>query len=335
MPRRHRLEAGEIPMTTLTDPIFHDEDAARDHLESLRWPNGPVCPHCGAVENITELAGRSHRPGLYQCNGCREHFTVQVGTVMEASHLPLRKWVLAFHLMAASKKGVSAHQLHRQLGITYKTAWFLAHRIREAMNGSGAGPIGGEGKVVEADEMYHGKKETQVPLSRGRVPKYTKGGTAGVGQKRTVVALVERGGEARAVAMTGKPVTAKNVRDVLVKHADRKSVLHTDESTLYPAIGPEFAKHETVHHASGEYARGKGAEQVTTNNVEGFFGVFKRGFTGIYQHCGEQHFQRYLDEYTFRYNYRIKLGYDDTARAHFAIKGAEGKRLTYRGTVSA
>jgi transposase-like protein len=318
-------------MTNLTNPIFHDENAARAHLEALRWPNGPVCPHCGSVEGITALAGKSHRPGLFQCNGCREHFTVTVGSVMEASHLPLHKWVLAFHLMASSKKGVSAHQLHRQLGITYKTAWFLAHRIREAMTDSKPAPIGGEGKIVEADEMYHGKKETQVPLSRDRKPKYTKGGTAGVGQKRTVVALVERGGEARAVAMTGKPVTAKNVREVLVRHADRKSRLHTDESTLYPETGKEFAKHETVHHASGEYARG----DVTTNSVEGFFGVFKRGFTGIYQHCGEQHFQRYLDEYTFRYNNRIALGVDDVARANRAVKGAEGKRLTYRGTVSA
>jgi transposase-like protein len=316
--------------TDLTDIMFHDEDAARAYFEAMRWPTGPVCPRCGSVGCATRMAGKSHRPGLFQCNGCRESFSVTVGTVMEDTRLPLTKWALAFHLMASSKKGVSAHQLHRNLHVTYKTAWFLAHRIREAMREESPSALGGEGKVVEADEMYHGKKETQVPLSRGRKPKYTKGGTAGVGQKRAVVALVERGGEARAVAMTGKPVTAKNVREVLVKHADRKSRLQTDESLLYPETGKEFAKHETVHHASGEYARGKGAEQVTTNSVEGFFGVFKRGFTGIYQHCGEQHFQRYLDEFTFRYNNRQALGTNDTDRAAYAVQGAEGKRLMYR-----
>jgi len=318
-------------MTDLTATIFHDENAAREHLEALRWPSGPVCPHCGAFEGITLMQGKKHRPGLYQCNSCREPFTVTVGSVMESTHVKLHKWVLAFHLMASSKKGISAHQLHRTLGVTYKTAWFMEHRIREAMRDDCPAPLGGPGRIVEADEMYHGTKETPVPLSRGRVPTPTKKGTSGVAQKRAVVALVERRGEARAIAMTGKPVTAKNVREVLVKHASRKSRLHTDESRLYPAVGREFASHETVNHAANEYARG----DVTTNSVEGFFGVFKRGFTGIYQHCGEQHFQRYLDEYTFRYNNRIRMGIDDTTRAAIAVKGAEGKRLTYRGTCSA
>jgi transposase-like protein len=309
----------------LADAIFHDEEKAREWLENVRWPNGPACTHCGDT-SVLRLGGKAHRVGLFHCRGCRGQFSVTLGTVFERSHVPLHKWVLANHLMNASKKGISAHQLHRTIGVTYKTAWFMAHRIREAMTDFNPAPLGGEGKIVEADEMYHGKKETQVPLSRGRIPKYTKGGTAGVGQKRTVIALVERGGQARAVAMTGKPVTAKNVREVLVRHADRKSRLQTDESPLYPRIGDEFASHETVHHASGEYARG----DVTTNSVEGFFGVFKRGFTGIYQHCGEQHFQRYINEYSFRYNYRVKLGYSDTDRAVMAIKGIEGKRLTYR-----
>ena len=314
----------------LTDEIFHNADAARVHLEALRWPNGPVCPHCGVFENVTRLQGAKHRKGLLQCNSCKGHFTVTVGTVMEASPLPLNKWVLAFHLMASSKKGYSAHQLHRTLGVTYKTAWFMEHRIREAMTGLEAAPIGGEGKIVEADEMYHGTKETQVPSPNRKGRPYTKGGKSGGFQKRAVVALVERGGEARAVAMTGKRVTAANVREVLVRHANRKSCLHTDESLLYPAVGEEFAKHETVNHSEGEYARGKGAEQVTTNSVEGFFGVFKRGFRGIYQHCGEQHFQRYLDEFTFRYNNRQALGINDTDRAAYAVIAAEGKRLTYR-----
>lgn len=315
----------------ITDPIFHDEDKAREHLEALRWPHGPTCPHCGAVEGITRLQGKSHRPGLYQCNQCREHFTVTVGTVMERSHVALQKWVLAFHLMAASKKGMSAHQLMRMLDVTYKTAWFMAHRIREAMTDPNPAPIGGEGKIVEADELYHGKQEVPAPRSRGRTPKPTKKGRSGVADKRAVVALVERGGEVRAAAMTGKAVTAKNVREVIVKHADRKSRLHTDESTLYPAIGAEFAKHETVRHSAREYAR----DDVTTNTVEGFFGVFVRGFDGIYQHCGEQHLQRYLNEFQFRWNYRVRLGFSDAERAALAIRGAEGKRLTYGGSRSA
>jgi len=320
-------------MTDLTSPIFHDEDAARAHLEGLRWPNGPVCPHCGAFEGITRLAGKTTRAGLHACNACREHFTVTVGTVMERSHVPLHKWVLAFHLMAASKKGISAHQLHRTIAVTYKTAWFMAHRIREAMTVPNAAPIGGEGKIVEADEAYHGTRELHEPSPNRRgVPYIKKGKAAG---KRAIVALVERGGEARAVAMTEKRVTSKNVREVLVKHADAKSRLQTDESVLYPSIAPAFASHETVNHAAKEYARGKGADLVTTNSVEGFFGVFKRGFNGVYQHCGEQHFQRYLDEYTFRYNNRVKLGCHDTERANRAIRGAEGKRLTYKGVSAA
>jgi transposase-like protein len=313
----------------LTDPIFQDEAAARRHLEAIRWPTGPICPHCGVVGGITSLQGKSHRAGLYQCNDCRGHFTVTNGSVMESSHIPLPKWVLAFHLMAASKKGVSAHQLHRMLHITYKSAWFMAHRIREAMNDPKPPPLGGEGKIVEADEAYHGKRETPVKLSRGRVANPTKSGKSGGAQKRPIVALVERGGEARAVHMNH--VTSKNMREFIVRNASRKSQLHTDESSLYPTIGKEFAKHETVNHSAHEYARG----DVTTNSAEGFFGIFKRGMTGVYQHCGEQHLQRYLDEFTFRYNNRTALGVDDTERATFAMQSAVGKRLTYRGPHSA
>ena len=311
-------------MTDLTDPIFNDVAAARAHLEALRWPQGAFCPHCGAVENVKRLEGKSHRTGLFQCNSCREHFTVTVGTVMERSHVPLNKWVLAFHLMAASKKGMSAHQLHRMLAVTYKTAWFMAHRIREAMREPNPSPLGGEGKVVEADEAYHGKVETPIPSAARKGRPYLKRDLSK--QKRPIVALVERGGEVRAFHVPH--VTAKNVRDVLVKHADRKSRLHTDESNLYPTVGAEFASHETVLHSKSEYARG----DVTTNSIEGFFGIFKRGMRGIYQHCGEQHFQRYLNEFAFRYNNRIKLGVDDTMRAAIALRGIEGKRLTYRRT---
>jgi len=307
----------------LTAPIFHDEEAARAHMEAIRWPNGPFCPHCGAVKGITRLGGKSHRSGLHQCNDCRGHFTVTNGSVMERSHVPLHKWVLAFHLMAASKKGMSAHQLGRMLNVTYKTAWFMAHRIREAMRDPAPAPLGGEGKIVEADEAYHGKKEIPTPSPQRRGRPYIKKNKPAA--KRPIFALVERGGEARAIHMP--VVSANNIRDVLVKSADRKSRLHTDESNLYPKVGAEFATHETVNHGAKEYARG----DITTNTVEGFFGVFKRGMKGVYQHCGEQHFQRYLDEFTFRYNNRSKLGVEDAARSVLAIKGAEGKRLTYEG----
>jgi transposase-like protein len=218
----------------LTDPIFHDEDKAREWLEAKRWPNGPFCPHCGST-NVARMGGTSGRPGLFHCPDCRGQFTVRTGQVMERSHIPLTKWVLAFHLMTASKKGVSAHQLHRTLDIAYNSAWFMAHRIREAMNNPGPLPLGGEGKIVEADETYYGKQEMPQPRSRNAVKNPTKRGRSGPAGKRPVVALVERGGEARAVHMPR--VTASNVREVLVRNADRKSRLHTDESNLLSGRG--------------------------------------------------------------------------------------------------
>lgn len=305
----------------LTDPIFHDEDRAREWLELSRWPDGPHCPHCGSL-GVLRLAGKAHRVGLFHCRDCRGQFSVTVGSVMERSHIPLAKWVLAFHLMAASKKGMSAHQLSRMLDTTYKTAWFMAHRIREAMTDPNPEPMGGEGKIIEADEAYHGKKETPTPSKHRRGRPYIKKGKAA--EKRPIFALVERGGEARAFHMP--VVTAKNIREKLVTNASRKSRLHTDESNLYPTVGTEFAKHETVNHSIKEYAR----DDVTTNSVEGFFGIFKRGMTGVYQHCGEQHLQRYLNEFSFRYNNRSKLGVEDAERAAIASRGAYGKRLTYR-----
>jgi transposase-like protein len=307
----------------LTAPEFHDENKAREWLETSRWPNGPVCQHCGSF-NVTRMGGTKHRPGLLYCVDCQGQFTVLTGSVMESSHLPLTKWVLAIRLLNSSKKGMSAHQLHRMLKITYKTAWFMAHRIREAMTDSSPAPIGGEGAVIEADEMYHGRRETPAQLSRGRIRKPTKKGTSGPATKREIMALVERGGEIRAKHVNH--ITGKNLRDFVVTHADRKSRLHTDESPLYTAMGAEFAKHETINHSKGEYARG----DVTTNSVEGFFGIFKRGMVGVYQHCGEQHLQRYLNEFSFRYNTRSKLGIEDGERAVIATYSMNGKRLTYR-----
>jgi transposase-like protein len=311
----------------LTDPMFHNEDAARAWLEHYRWPENVNCPHCGSLR-VTMMGGKKHRPGLYHCPDCRGQFTVQTGTVMESSHVKLAKWVLAIRLMAASKKGFSAHQLHRSIGVTYKTAWFMFHRLREAMADPSAPPIGGEGKIVEADEAYHGRKKapSEMPAYRKGRP-YTKGGVNGPRQKRPIVALVERGGEARATHMGH--VTAKNIGTFIAKAVDTKSRLMTDESKLYGSLGKEFASHESVNHAAKEYARG----DVNTNIVEGMFGVFKRGMTGVYQHCGEQHFQRYLDEFTFRFNNRTKLGVENARRAEKLTKGMEGKRLTYRRIV--
>ncbi len=312
-------------MTNLTDPIFHDEGKAREHLESIRWPNGPWCPHCGNAdpEKITKLAGKSHRDGLHVCNECREHFTVTVGSVMERSHIPLHKWVLGFHLMASSKKGVSAHQLMRQLGLgSYRTAWFLAHRIREAMKEVDSAPMGGEGKIIEADETYYGKLET--PRIRNKhLPPPTKKGKSGGAKKRAIFGLVERGGRIKTFHI--HRATAQEVRDVMVRNVSRKSDLHTDESPIYKALGKEFAAHNTTNHSKGQYVKGN----IHTNTVENVWSVFKRGMKGIYQHCGEAHLHRYLAEFDFRCNRRSKLGISDTERAADAIRGAAGKRLFY------
>lgn len=313
-------------MTNLTDPIFNNEDAARAHFEAIRWPNGPWCPHCGNADEdeIVKLTSKAHRAGLYQCRECREQFTVTVGTVMESSHLPLHKWALAFFLMASSKKGVSAHQLMRTLGIgSYRTAWFLCHRIREAMKEVHSEPMGGSGKIIEADETYYGKLETPRPRNKHSPPP-TKGGKSGGAQKRAIFGLVERGGKVRTFHI--HRATANEVREIIVKTVSRKSELHTDESKIYTELGSEFAAHKTINHTSGEYVRGR----VHTNTVENVWSVFKRGMKGIYQHCGEAHLHRYLAEFDFRYNRRSKLGISDAERAADAVRGAAGKRLMYQ-----
>lgn len=305
----------------LTDPIFTNEIKAREHLEAIRWPEGPVCPHCGSVDKVYRLNGKSHRPGLIHCNGCDGSFTVTTGSVMESSHVPLNKWVLAFRLMASSKKGISAHQLHRTIGVTYKTAWFMAHRIREAMRDAAPAPLGGEGKIIESDETYWGSKDTDTPAMKRR-----RKGKPGPGGKSKIVSLVERDGRSRSFKVDD--FKTATIHGLLRQNALLQSRLMTDEGTAHNF---EFASHEKVHHGSGEYARG----DVSTNAVEGFFGVFKRGMRGTYQHCEPQHLQRYLDEFDFRYSNRAKLGVNDTERAARAIKGAEGKRLTYRQPRSA
>lgn len=306
----------------LTDPIFTDEAKAREHMEAIRWPEGPVCPHCGSMDKVYRLKGKSHRPGLIHCNNCTGSFTVTTGSVMESSHVPLNKWVLAFRLMASSKKGISAHQLHRTIGVTYKTAWFMAHRIREAMRDDASTLLGGEGEIIESDETLWGSKDKDTnPAMRRR-----RKGKPGPGGKSKILSLVQRHGGARSFVMDR--LMTSDVHRVLRENASLKSRLMTDEGTAHNS---EFASHERVKHGASEYVRG----DVTTNTVEGFFGVFKRGMRGTYQHCGAQHLQRYLDEFDFRYSNRVALGVDDTERAVRAIRGAEGKRLTYQETGAA
>lgn len=302
-------------MTALNAPQFIDETAAVAHLEASRWPKEVNCPHCGSV-NVHRMGGKT-QAGMFLCNDCRDKFTGRTGTVMERSKIPVHKWLLAIHLMSASKKGVSAHQLHRMLGVTYKSAWFLAHRIREAMKLDDApAPMGGEGGQVQADETYY-----------GNTSKRSKSYRKGLKRKEAVLGIVDpKTGEARAFHMDlGAGTTV--VRELVVKHASRKSVLVSDESKLYTKLGKEFSSHETLLHWGHEYVNKNG---FTTNNVENFFGTFKRGMRGTYHQCGPQHLQRYLNEFSFRYSNRSGLGVDDAERAARILKGAEGKRLTYR-----
>jgi transposase-like protein len=302
-------------MTSLSEPRFHDEDAARAHIEASRWPNGVVnCPHCGTL-NVRRMEGKTQR-GMFLCNDCRDKFTCRTGTVMERSHVPLHKWLLAIHLMASSKKGISAHQLMRNLGLgSYRTAWFLAHRIREAMTDDShkaTGGLGGANKVVETDESYVGGK------AKNRAFKEPA-------PKKAVVTLVERDGRAKSFHVAN--VTAKTVRPIIVTNASRASSLMTDESLIYPKVGEEFANHHTVNHSANEYARLGGYAHC--NTAENFFSILKRGITGTYHSVSEAHLHRYLAEFDFRYNNRTGLGVEDTERAARALKGAEGKRLMY------
>ncbi|MGH9437819.1 MAG: IS1595 family transposase [Terriglobia bacterium] len=295
-------------VTTLDAPRFHNEEAARKHLEAMRWPHGPECPHCGGTERNVALKGKSHRPGLYFCGDCRKQFTVTVGTVFERSKIPLHKWVLATHLLCASKKGMSSHQLHRMLGVTYKTAWFMTHRIREAMTITPSGQLGRGGKTVEADETYWGNQ----PGKRKR---------RGYEHKMKVLALVERDGDVRSFHVPA--VNAKTLRPILRQQIAAEAKLMTDEAGVYRPLGKDFASHGVVNHSAGVYADG----DLSTNTIESVFSLLKRGLVGTFHHVSEEHLQRYLHEFDFRYNNR-KI--TDEERSDHALRSIGGKRLTYK-----
>jgi len=300
-------------MSALNQPQFRTAANAFAYLERVRWPDGPICPHCGVVGAHYSLAGESHRMGLWKCKDCREQFTVTVGTVFERSKIALNVWLQAVYLLCSSKKGMSSHQLHRILGVTYKTAWFMTHRIREAMKSGKLGQLGGSGKIVEADETYWGREEGQESEK-------------GAKSMNKVVALVERGGELRAFHVAD--VTGKNLKAVLTEQIHADSHLMTDSSPRYNLVKREqpFAQYDQVNHSQGEYVRGI----AHTNTAENFFSVFKRGLIGTYHHVASPHLHRYANEFDFRYNHREKMGYSDQARTVAALKGIGGKRLTYR-----
>ena len=302
----------------LTDPIFTCPDKARAHLEQTRWPHGPVCPHCGVVNEATSIKGKSARAGLYQCNACRDQFTITVGTVFERSKVPLNKWLLATYLMASSKKGISAHQIGRTLGVTYKTAWFMCHRIREAMTEANPGPMGGPDKTVEADETYVGGKEKNKHVNKRKFHR-------GSGAKQAVFTLVERDGRARSFHVAN--VNAKTLRPLVVTQVHRSSHLMTDGATFYVKTGAEFASHGAVDHNRGEYVR---EGKTHSNTAENFFSILKRGIIGTFHHVSEAHLKRYLAEFDFRYSNRVGLGISDTMRTDEALRGIGGKRLMYR-----
>ena len=307
-------------MSVLSKPYFHDEQAAFTFVEGVIWANGPVCPHCGGVERITAIKPNPEkrvRFGLKKCGQCKGQFTVRMGTIFEESKLPMTKWLQAIFLMCSSKKGVSAHQLGRTLEVTYKTAWFLAHRIREAMRTGELAPFGQGGGAVEADETYIGRKKDVEP------------GHGGARHKMKIVTLLDRDTGTTRSTVIPERMTQQKVANIVLANVSKEAHLMTDESLLYKKVGAELAGHSAVNHSKDEYVR-YGEPMVTTNTVEGFFSIFKRGMRGVYQHCGEQHLHRYLAEFDFRYSNRAALGVNDVARAEIALQGVVGKRLTYR-----
>ncbi|MFO6462821.1 IS1595 family transposase [Jannaschia sp. KMU-145] len=317
-------------MSVLSAPYMYDEAAAFAHVEAMLWADGPVCPHCGVVDRAYRLEGVMTKPskknpegkvrhGLWKCRECRKQFTVRKGTIFEESHLPLHLWLQAIHLMVSSKKGISSHQLHRVLGITYKSAWFLTHRIRECMRSGDLAPMGGNGGAVEVDETFIGNDRTKKPHGekKGR----------GFHHKHKMLTLVDRT-TGRAKSIIVDDLKATTLVPILRENISREAVVYTDEAGQYRNLKREFADHDFTRHGQGEYGRG----EVHTNTVEGFYSIFKRGMKGVYQHCGKQHLHRYAAEFDFRYSNRVANGVDDTERAGLALSAAVGKRLKYEGT---
>ncbi len=298
-------------MSILSKPHFHNEQAAYEFVEARVWPNGRICPHCGSVDNSGKLKGKSTRIGVYKCYDCRKPFTVKVGTIFESSHIKLHIWLQAIFLIAASKKGISSNQLHRTLGVTLKTAWFMSHRIREAMRSDDLSPMGGTGSAVEADETFIGRK-------KGRPVRH------GYQHKNKVLSLIDREtGQARSIVVDD--LRTSTVAPLVRENVAKEARFMTDEAKHYTKVGRELADHQVVWHSAGEYVRG----EAHVNTLEGYFSIFKRGMKGVYQHCGEAHLHRYLAEFDFRYSHRVGLDVDDQQRADRLIRGIVGKRLTY------
>lgn len=317
-------------MSLLNQTHLQDEEAAYKWIEGHLWPEGPVCPHCGCVERISKMKGAATRFGLYKCYNCRKQFRVTVGTIFEKSHIALHLWLQAFYLIAGSKKGISSNQLHRTLGITLKSAWFMGHRIREAMRvGSLVPPMGGAGQVVEIDETIYGRSSTHP---KGRVEgKSRKLGIGNSAHKNVILSLAQRNGEVRSFHVAGS--TVSEVIPVVEANVAKETAMMTDKAQLYRQRLRGFASHDRVDHGRSEYVRAEEDKPlIHTNTVESYFGLFKRGMRGTYQHCKEKNLHRYLAEFDFRHNNRIALGVNDEARATKMVKGVVGKRLTYRTT---
>ncbi len=302
---------------------FHDEPAAYAFVEAHVWPAGRVCPHCGVVDQSGKLAGKSTRLGVYKCYACRKPFTVKVGTIFEASHVALHLWLQAIFLLSSSKKGISSNQLHRTLGVTLKTAWFMSHRIREAMRDGVLAPFGSGGTDVEVDETFIGRDPDAIAkMTRNRPTTWS--------EKIKVLSLVDRAsGQARSFVVDS--LGAKEVAPILAANIAKEARLLTDEANRYKGHGRMFRAHASVNHKAEEYVS-RTDRTVHTNTIEGYFSIFKRGMRGVYQHASKRHLHRYMAEFDFRYSNRVALGVDDSARAVRALKGIVGKRLTYRTT---
>ena len=303
--------------SSLSAPHFHNEEAAYAYVEARVWPDGPICPHCGGFDRIGKMGGKSTRVGAYKCYECRKPFTVKVGTIFEASHVAMHIWLQAIYLIAGSKKGISSNQLHRTLGVTLKTAWFMGQRIREAMRSDSAGLFGSGGGIVEIDETYIGNKAGE------------KRRAGGMAHKMKVLALVDRNsGQTRSFVIA--KADRETILPIVYANIDNEAHVITDENRVYYRLAESFERHSLVHHGKGEYVA-KHDPAITTNTIEGSFGIFKRGMRGVYQHCQEKHLHRYLAEFEFRYNNRQALGFNDASRASELIRGVVGKRLTYKG----